>query len=323
LKPFELPASTTDSLSIHVGCALGYHADAKSRIYLLIRPSPELEHCVLHESITHSRGEVVEWLADGNGNTVLGTCLLPGMNEIRHSAVLRVQPTSAPQEWSRSSKQDAALPYDVVPYTLPSRYCESDKLAAMALRLFGQAACTENTVQEICDWTHCHIAYRYGSGSQTLSACETISRGYGVCRDFAHVMIALCRALDIPARYAAGHIPLVGDASPGSDIGIDFHAFVEVYIAGQWRVFDPRHNSPGNIHIKLAHGRDAVDTAIATFHGPVTPAGFEVWAYAADGLQDAGSLSPVSCPSSPGLTRFDQLIPGCENGPARPETKSP
>lgn len=278
--PFELPCSPAAALTVHAGCALRYHAEARSRIHLLVLPSPELAGCVLDESLSHDRGETMERVADPHGNIVLSTWLLPGMNEIRHAAILRVPPPAPPRQVG--GKQSHGQPFHLVRYTLPSRYCESDKLVSFAARRFGRTARTRSAVQEICDWTHRNIEYRHGSGDATLSAVEAMRRGHGVCRDFAHVMIALCRALDIPARYAAGHIPLVGNPLPGSDIGIDFHAFVEVHLDGRWQVFDPRHNRPGHIHLKLAHGMDAVDTAIATFHGPVSPAGFDVWAYAAE-----------------------------------------
>lgn len=281
MKVSELPLTAPDAMTVAAGCALSYLAEEKSAILLLIRPAAEHGLSVLHEQLTVRRGAVVEQLGDAFGNALLRVSLLPGLNEIRHDAVLRLPVPPGPREWTaaRHAGGNLPLPADVIRYTLPSRYCESDKLAAAAARLFGRRDRDARLAQEICDWTHGHLAYRYGSGDSTLSACEAMERGYGVCRDFAHVMIALCRALDLPARYVAGHMPLIGSMQPDSDIGIDFHAYVEVWVGGRWQVFDPRHNDPGAVHVKVAHGLDAVDTAISTFHGRVRPAGYRVWAH--------------------------------------------
>lgn len=294
--PLELVASRADTLTVETGCALGYHAEKETPIHLLVRHAPELDRYLLAESVTHDRGEAIACMTDAYGNIVLRTLLLPGMNTIHSSARLRLPRMTAARIVDGDGQADA---YDMLRYTLPSRYCESDKLAAFALPRFGRSGDTKRVVENICEWTHHNIEYRHGSGDATLSALEAIGRGYGVCRDFAHVMTALCRALDIPARYVAGHIPLVGDASPGSDIGIDFHAYVEVCIDGRWHVFDPRHDRLHDFHIKLAHGLDAVDTAIATFHGPVTSTGFRVWAHAASEA-DAGT-SPTHPPVLPAI----------------------
>jgi transglutaminase-like putative cysteine protease len=109
-------------------------------------------------------------------------------------------------------------------------------------------------------------------------------------------MIALCRALDMPARYVAGHMPLFGALLPDSDIGIDFHAYVEVYVDGAWRVFDPRHNRAHTGRIKISHGMDAVDAAFATFYGEARPISTQVWAYAVD-FATARVHDPVLLPA--------------------------
>ena len=283
------------ALTIRLGCALSYLAEERSQILLLIQPAPSFDQSILSDEITVGSGEALERFTDAHGNKVLRTVLVPGKNEFRHDALLRV---SIPNERSApplDNSQDCQLPFNIVRYTLPSRYCESDKLGGFASEQFGCHQGME-TVQKICDWTHHHLEYRYGSGDPTLSACEALGRGYGVCRDFAHVMVALCRALDIPARYVAGHMPLIGAAIPDSDIGIDFHAYVEVYVEGAWRVFDPRYNRPHLGRIKVAHGADAVDAAFATYFGQVKPVKFEVWSYA---LHDGAPVED----NCPGISR--------------------
>jgi transglutaminase-like putative cysteine protease len=267
-----------NTLSVRLGCSLSYHAEGRAHVLFLIQPAVSAGQRILSQKFSVSSGEAVTAFTDTHGNTVLRANLVPGLNEFRHDAMLHVPVTNDESVVDSDRQPDAELPFDVVRYTLPSRYCESDKLAALAHQQFGSDRGME-TVQKICDWTHHQLEYRYGSGDATLSACDALQRGYGVCRDFAHVMVAMCRALDIPARYVAGHMPLVGAPIPDTDIGIDFHAYVEVYLAGAWHVFDPRYNRPHPGRVKVAHGMDAVDAAVATYYGRVKPVRFEVWSY--------------------------------------------
>ena len=117
-------------------------------------------------------------------------------------------------------------------------------------------------------------------GRPDISAAQIIERGYGVCRDFAHCTIALCRAINIPARYVTGHLPDIGHVDPGSPM--DFHAYSEVYLGDRWHVFDARYNEPRIGRIKIAQGLDAVECAFATVYGPAKMTKFEVWAYQVD-----------------------------------------
>jgi transglutaminase-like putative cysteine protease len=209
------------------------------------------------------------------------TVLEPGVTLVQYDAIVNVPYSADPPDLDCGrNAEKALLPIEILRYALPSRYCESDKLGGLASRLFGHYPKGLATAQAICEWTHRNLEYRYGSGDATLSACGAIERGYGVCRDFAHVMVALCRALDMPTRYVAGYMPLF--EATDSDIGIDFHAYVEVYVDGAWHVFDPRHNRPHIGRIKIAHGMDAVDVAFATIYGHVATELFQVWSYPVD-----------------------------------------
>jgi transglutaminase-like putative cysteine protease len=169
------------------------------------------------------------------------------------------------------------IPFEFLRYTLPSRYCDSDKLMDFAWQQFGHIQHGLPRVQAICDWVHNNIEYRFGSGRPDLSASEVIQRRYGVCRDFAHAAIALCRAFNLPARYVTGHLPDIGYTDPGTPM--DFHAYTEVYLGRDWLTFDPRYNVPRIGRVKVAHGADAVDGAFATIYGEARPVHFEVWAY--------------------------------------------
>jgi transglutaminase-like putative cysteine protease len=276
----DLPEPPPNSLAVRVGCSLVYKVNEPTTILLQIQPRPMNGQLLVDEELILGTGECMEQLVDSHGNLVLRTRLVPGLNEIRHDAIFLVPDRLDNHSLPAHPGSGEKLPLDVLRYTLPSRYCESDRLAAPTLQRFGHLRKGMETVLAICDWTHRHLQYRYGSGDPSLSACEAIERGYGVCRDFAHVMVALCRALDMPARYVAGHMPLFEVAD--SDIGIDFHAYAEVYLDGAWHIFDPRHNKPHVGRIKIAHGMDAVDAAFATIYGHVETVNFQVWAYQVD-----------------------------------------
>jgi len=169
------------------------------------------------------------------------------------------------------------LPCELLRYTLPSRYCDSDKLMNFAWNQFGHIPHGLPRVQAICDWVHNNIEYRFGSGRPDLSASEVIFRRHGVCRDFAHAVIALCRAFNLPARYVTGHLADIGYIDPGTPM--DFHAYCEVYLGQEWLTFDARYNVPRIGRIKVAHGADAVDGAFATIYGEANLTRFQVWAY--------------------------------------------
>jgi transglutaminase-like putative cysteine protease len=169
------------------------------------------------------------------------------------------------------------LPPALLRYTLPSRYCDSDKLLQFAWDRFGTIEPGVAQVEAISTWIHEHIEYRFGSGRPDLSAYDVIQRGYGVCRDFAHTAIALCRALNLPARYVTGHLPDIGYIDPGSPM--DFHAYCEVYVGGRWFTYDARYNVPRIGRVKVSCGLDAVDGAFSTIYGPAKLTSFDVWAY--------------------------------------------
>jgi transglutaminase-like putative cysteine protease len=174
----------------------------------------------------------------------------------------------------------AELPANLLRYTLPSRYCDSDKLLNFAFQHFGQVPHGLERVQAICDWVHQNIEYRWGAGSPHTSASEIIQQRFGVCRDFAHTAIALCRTFNLPARYVTGYVPDVGYLDPGTPM--DFHAYFQVYLGGRWQTFDARFNVPRIGRIRIACGLDAVDGAFSTLYGAASLVGFQVWGYQVD-----------------------------------------
>ena len=160
----------------------------------------------------------------------------------------------------------AALPLAVLKYIYPSRYCQSDRLALLAIGEFGLQPKGYRRVEAIRDWVRRHVTFRSNSSSSTTSAIDTLTDRVGVCRDFAHLMIAICRALSIPARFASG-IDYGADPALGPT---DFHAYVEVYLSGRWYLFDPSGTAIPMGFIRLGTGRDAADVSYATIFGGVS-----------------------------------------------------
>ena len=159
----------------------------------------------------------------------------------------------------------AALPMDAMKYIYPSRYCQSDRLRKFATTEFGHIAPGYWRVQAIQDWVLSRTAFTSGSSNASTSAIDTLTDQTGVCRDFAHLMIALCRAVNIPARFVSG-IDFGADPAMGPT---DFHAYVEVMLSGRWYLFDPSGVSPPMGLLRLATGRDAADASFATVFGAV------------------------------------------------------
>jgi transglutaminase-like putative cysteine protease len=202
---------------------------------------------------------------------------MPGLNCVDHDALVSVSSTPEPLCSGQPAVLVSEMPAEYLRYTLPSRYCDSDKLMEFAWDHFGQIQNGSERVEAICDWVHANIQYRFGSGRPDLSASNIIERRYGVCRDFAHAAIALCRTFNIPARYVTGHLPDIGYTDSGA--AGDFHAYCEVYLGHKWWTIDARFNKPRIGRIKMSHGLDAVDGAFGTIFGEARLTYFEVWSY--------------------------------------------
>jgi transglutaminase-like putative cysteine protease len=164
----------------------------------------------------------------------------------------------------------------VLVFTLPSRFCPSQDLGDVAWKLFGDAPPGWDRVQAICDWVHSEITFGYLETSLLATAVDVYERRAGVCRDFAHLAVTFCRALNIPARYVFGYLPDI-DVPPAAD-PMDFCAWMEVFLDGRWWTFDPRNNEPRVGRALIARGRDSLDVAmVSTYGGPELTA-MTVWA---------------------------------------------
>ncbi len=189
-----------------------------------------------------------------------------------------VADTGEPDIAAPDAEQHAVedLPDAALIYLLGSRYCETDRLVEEAWRLFGDGPTGWARVQAIVDYVHERIEFGYGHARATKSAFEAHAERKGVCRDFAHLAVTLCRCMNIPARYATGYLGDIG--VPKDPAPMDFSAWFEVYLGGRWHTFDARHNHPRIGRIVMGRGRDAADVALTNVFGPNQLKSFSVWA---------------------------------------------
>lgn len=188
-----------------------------------------------------------------------------------------VNDTGLPDPVVASAQQHAVqdLPDDVLVFLLGSRYCETDLLSETAWHLFKDAPLGWGRVQAICDFVHNHIVFNYANARPTRTAWEAFNERTGVCRDFAHLAVALCRCMNIPARYCTGYLGDIGVPPPYGPM--DFAGWFEAYLGGAWHTFDPRNNLPRIGRVLMARGRDAVDVPISNTFGPNTLVNFQVF----------------------------------------------
>jgi transglutaminase-like putative cysteine protease len=212
---------------------------------------------------------------DAFGNWCSRIVAPTGLLRLRADAL--IYDSGRPDVVARGARQTPveALPEDTLGFLLGSRYCETDRLSPIAWSLFGSTPAGWDRVQAICDFVHERIVFGYEHARSTKTAWEVFEERAGVCRDFAHLAIALCRCMNIPARYCTGYLGDVG--VPVSDAPMDFSGWFEAHLDGAWYTFDARHNVPRIGRVLIARGRDAADVAISTAFGPGALSHFEVW----------------------------------------------
>ena len=181
-----------------------------------------------------------------------------------------------PADFGAAEVPVAQLPDSCLLYLMGSRYCETDKLSQLAWDLFGKISPGWGRVHAVCDFAHRHIKFDYLQARSTRTAFEAFNERVGVCRDFAHLAVTLCRSLNIPARYVNGHL---GDIGVPVVDPMDFSAWIEVFLDGSWWTFDPRNNIPRIGRIVVARGRDAADIPLINSFGPHVLQSFRVWTY--------------------------------------------
>jgi transglutaminase-like putative cysteine protease len=201
---------------------------------------------------------------DSFGNRCSRFLAPPGLLRLSGSTLIR--DSDEPDEVNLYAREVPVgdLPDEALSYLLNSRYCEVDRLSSIACELFGDVQPGWGRVQTICDWVHNRIAFDYQHARPTKTALDVYTECVGVCRDFQHLAITFCRALNIPARYATGYL---GDIGVPQVLPMDFSAWFEVYLDNRWWTFDARNNRPRLGRILMATGRDASDVAMTTSFG--------------------------------------------------------
>jgi transglutaminase-like putative cysteine protease len=212
---------------------------------------------------------------DGFGNWCIR--LLAPAGKVTFAARAQVNDSGAPDPCRRNAGQVPVqdLPDEAIVFLMPSRFCDSDNLQDLAWSLFGGTAPGWPRVQAVCDYVHNRIVFGYEFARPTRNASQAYQECQGVCRDYAHLAVAFCRALNIPARYCTGYLGDVGTEPPYPPG--DFAAWFEAYLDGEWSTFDPRNNTPRIGRVLVARGRDAADVPMVTTFGPSTLDAFTVW----------------------------------------------
>ena len=263
-------------MKIRVGYELVYDFPQPTPVVMVLGSHfTRASDVIIPDHMTTDPAVQVQPYRDGFGNWC--SRILAPAGRIRISADGVVRDSGLPDPIDVSAQQHAVedLPADTLVYLLGSRYCESDRLSETAWSLFNATPLGWGRVQAICDFVHNHIAFGYEHARPTMTAWEVFNERKGVCRDFAHLAIAFCRAMNIPARYCTGYLGDIGIPPPYGPM--DFAGWFEAYLGGRWRTFDPRNNIPRIGRVLIAQGRDAADVAISHTFGPNTLVSFKVW----------------------------------------------
>jgi transglutaminase-like putative cysteine protease len=264
-------------MQLHVGYQLTYecHQPTPMMLMLNIHDSRSADVVVPDCMLTTPAVPLTSY-RDDFGNWCTRLVAPAGRFEITGNGVLTDSglPDAVPTASLQHAVED--LPKECLVYLLGSRYCETDRLSESAWKIFGRGATGACRIQAVCDYVHRHITFGYENARATRTAWEVFSEKKGVCRDYAHLAIAFCRCLNIPARYCTGYLGDIGVPPPHGPM--DFAAWFEAYIDGLWQTFDARNNVPRIGRVLIARGRDATDVAISNAFGPNTLVGFKVWA---------------------------------------------
>jgi transglutaminase-like putative cysteine protease len=263
-------------MQIRVGYELIYDCPQPTPMVLMLNVHhSRVADIVIPDQLTTEPAIPIHAYHDGFGNWCSRIVAPSGRVRIASTAVVNDNGTPDPIVASASQHAVQDLPDDTLVFLLGSRYCETDLLSEIAWQLFGHTPLGWARVQAICDFVHRHIAFDYGHARATRTALEAFNERRGVCRDFAHLAVALCRCMNIPARYCTGYLSDVGVPPPHSPM--DFAGWFEAYLGGDWHTFDPRNNVPRIGRVLIARGRDAADVPISNTFGPNTLVSFQVW----------------------------------------------
>jgi transglutaminase-like putative cysteine protease len=252
---------------IRIGCDFTFVAAVNTPVIFQVRPGESAGLAVDGEQWSSQPAMAIRCYTDLYGNPCTRAVLPAGRSRFGYHAVATVPDAAENADETAPETAPDALPNDTLIYLLPSRYCLPDVLADEAWSRFGGLPPGYLRVQSICGYVHDHLTFQYGSTTTLSTAADVNVAGQGVCRDFTHLAISFCRALNIPARYVFGYLPDLD--VPLDPAPMDFAAWMEVWLGGRWWTFDPRNNARRKGRIVIGRGRDASDVAMATtFGGP-------------------------------------------------------
>ncbi|MEP9378487.1 transglutaminase family protein [Aquabacter sp. CN5-332] len=262
-------------MRIRVGCELIYQFQQITPIIFMVNiHSSRVSDLEQPDYIVTTPSVPIEGYRDSFGNWCNRLVAPQGQFSAKTETVVRDSGLWDPTEDGAAQLPVQHLPPDTLLFLLGSRYCETDQLSEAAWSLFGSTPPGWSRVKAVCDYVHNHITFGYEHSRATRTAADVFREPRGVCRDYAHLALAFCRCLNIPARYCTGYVSDIG--LPPAHAPQDFAAWIEVFLGGAWHIFDPRNNDPRIGRILIARGRDAADVPIAMTFGPSTLLSFHV-----------------------------------------------
>ena len=276
------------SIKLHVGCDIVVRAGADCPIVAMLRPASGLAQWLSSETYVFDPWVPTTEYVDAYGNLCQRLVVPRGEMRVRVEATVETEPGLAVDRGAPFTLvQD--LPDSALQYLLPSRYCPSDTLEARAHEIAAGASPGYGQVEAIRAWIQANVAYRYGTSDASTDAVATLDRGAGVCRDFAHVGMALTRALRIPARMVVGYLHRLEP--------MDLHAWFEAYVGNRWYTFDATQSEPRGGRVVVAYGRDAGDVAFISNYGPLETVAMRVW------VEEAPAPAPLPPAPTPLASR--------------------
>ncbi|MCX6213508.1 transglutaminase family protein [Spirosoma sp.] len=260
-------------MQLNAGCELSFHAQTPTPLILMLRPRSGAGQWIIREEYQITPAVNVTEFTDMYGNLCQRVVAPEGPFSIHFSATVQTADAIDIAPGAPYTPVEE-LPDDVLHYTLPSRYCQSDQLGQLAAQITENVEPGYDQAEAIRKWIQESVTYQYGTSDASTSAVDTASSRIGVCRDFTHLGISLCRALNIPARMVVGYLYQLDP--------MDLHAWFEAYVDGRWFTFDATQVRPLGNRITVAYGRDAADVAFTTQFGAMTLDEMKVWVEAAD-----------------------------------------
>ena len=250
---------------IRIGFDLQFNIPATVPMVALLNVHPSRAADLVDSDQLRIEPEIkIETYIDSFGNRCSRFVAPPGHLRLSSSALIRDSGEPDPYDWTARELPVGELPHEILTFLLSSRYCEVDRFVSIAQELFGAIQPGWARVQAISNWVHNHMTFNYQQARPSKTALDVYTERVGVCRDYQHLAITFCRALNIPARYVTGYL---GDIGVPERPPMDFSAWFEAYLSGKWWTFDARNNEPRIGRILMATGRDAADVAMTTSFG--------------------------------------------------------